>query len=181
MGSAQVIKDGGPFALLLALTFLVSPSASLADIYKWNDERGRIVVSNVPPAEKVRNLKLVAREPKPHASAAAATPSDHVATPTEQALLRRIETLERELQTQRSAYPPAPDRPPISYGSYYPPPPPTGYYGAYYPSYYPNYYYRVVPSYTYVASATTTVITRPVSGFSHGPAYRGGGGHRGRR
>ena len=169
-------------ALLLALIFLIVPSAAVADIYKWTDEKGRTWLSNVPPAksEKVTNFELMAKDAQPASKSPA-----HVATPTEQALLNRIESLERQLQARQYAAQ-APAVPPqVSYGSYYPspppPPPPMGYYGSYYPSYYPSYYYPVVPAYSYGVYPIRTVITRPAFGFSHGSGIHGGGGHRGRR
>ncbi len=201
-GTARGSRLGRLFAFLLALILLllIVPSAAVADIYKWTDENGRTVLSNVPPMEpvKAKNLKLVMKDSNQAGSAAAAASSNHVATPTEQALLRRIETLERELQAQRYAAQSAPVSPPAGYGGNYPPPPayagnyapppPAVYYSSAYPAYYPNYYpayypsyYRVVPSYSYIVYPPRTVFTRPVSGFSHGPAFRGGGGHRGRR
>jgi hypothetical protein len=164
------------FALLLALISLVVPATAWSDIYKWTDEQGKTNFSNVPPTKpgKVKSVEIVLKEARP-------TP------PTEQALLARIESLERQLQvrqytTQAPAVPP-----PTPYGGYYPPTPPpppppnyydSGYGSSYYPSYYPSYY---TPSYSYAAYPARAFIGRPVFAAPRGGSFRGGGGHRGRR
>jgi uncharacterized membrane protein YgcG len=169
------------FALLPALILLVIPATAWGDIFKWTDEQGRINISNIPPPEatKAKNVEVVLKETKP--------------TPIEQALLARIESLERQQQarqytTQAPAVPP-----PTPYGSYYPPTPPpppsyydsgydTGYDSGYYtsgyypsyPSYYPTYYYPVTSSYAvYPARAYRA---GPAFAASRGGSFRGGGG-----
>lgn len=187
---APAIEPRRFLALQATLILLLAPCAAVADIYKWNDEQGKLVISNVPPVEmaKVRNYQLVMKETA--AGAPVATSAQHAATATELALLQRIETLERQLQAQQYAYQPAASPPPMADGSYYAAPPPPPYYATYYPSYYPSYYYRIVPTYSYVRPVpayahrvypSATVIARPGFGFAHGPAFHGGGGHRGRR
>jgi hypothetical protein len=169
-------------ALFPALISLAIPASAWGDIYKWTDEQGRTFYSDVPPptSGKGKNVEVVQKEPK--------------LTPSEQALLARIEGLERQLQTQRYAAPAPAAPPPTPYPSYYPPTPPppppsyydsgydSGYYGSYYPSYYPSYYY---PSYSYPVYRARAIIARPIFAASHGGAFRGGGGHggghRGRR
>jgi hypothetical protein len=177
-----------PFWLLI-MTSLAVPAAAWGDIYKWTDERGRTVLSNVPPpaSGKPRNLALLVKEARP----APAVPA-HVATPTEQALLARIETLERQLQARQYAAQAPAVPPPASYGGYYPPmpPPPTvpaaGYYSSgYYSSYdtgyyYPSYYYPVVPAYSYAVYPVRPFVGRPLVVAPHGGAFHGGG-HRGKR
>jgi hypothetical protein len=169
------------FALMPALISLAVPATARADIYKWTDAQGRTNFSNIPPAEtgKAKNVEIVLKETRP-------TPiAPHVATPTEQALLARIESLERELRSRQYAAQ-APAAPPsMPYGSYYPPAPPpppaASYYGGgypSYPSYYPSYYYPVATSYVvYPARAyyPSPAYVVPRGGFSHG------GGHRARR
>jgi len=176
-------------ALLTASVLLAIPATALGDIYKWTDEQGRVNISNIPPPDtgKAKDVELVLKEPK------TAAVKQHLATPTEQALLARIESLERQLQSRQYATQ-APPAPP-SYESYYPPaPPPPSYYAgpypSYYPNYYPSYYAGYYPAYSYpivssyVAYPARIHMTRPLfvaprGGFSH--AGGGHGGHRGRR
>jgi hypothetical protein len=173
------------FALLPALVSLVIPATAWGDIFKWTDAQGRTNFSNVPPTKSgnVKNVEILLKETRPTSI------PEHVATPTEQALLARIESLERQLQArQYTAQAPAVP-PPTPYGSYYPstppPPPPSppnyynsGYDSSYYPSYYPSYYY---PSYSYAVYPARTFLTRPIFVAPRGGSFRGGGGHRGRR
>jgi hypothetical protein len=170
-------------ALLLALTALVVPVAARGDIYKWTDAQGRTNFSNVPPTEpgKAKNVELVLKEARP------APIQQHVATPTEQALLARIENLERQLRDRQYATPAPAVLAPTPYASYSPPPPPpstsyssSGY--SSYPGYYPSYTYPVATSYVvYPARAyyPQPVYVVPRGGFVHGGG--GHGGHRGRR
>jgi Domain of unknown function (DUF4124) len=166
------------FALLLALALisLVVPATAWGDIYKWTDEQGKTNFSNVPPTKpgKVKNVEIVLKEARP-------TP------PTEQELLARIESLERQLQARQYAAQAPAVPPPTPYGGYYPstppPPPPPNYYdsgygSSYYPDYYPSYYY---PSYSYAVYPARTFIGRRVFAAPRGGSFRGGGGHRGRR
>ena len=183
------------FALLPALISLVIPATAWGDIFKWTDEQGRMVVSNVPPTKsgKANNVQLLVEETRP-ATKAPASIREHVATPTEQALIAKIESLERQLQAPQYAAQAPTVPPPTPYGGYYPstppPPPPSssyygsGYYSGYYssyPSYYPSYYYPVMPSYSYAVYPARTFISRPVFAAPRGGSYHGGGGHRGRR
>lgn len=57
-----------------ALPALVAPASVWGDIYKWTDERGNMVVSNVQPADPaaVRDVVVLAKETKPAARAAPA-------------------------------------------------------------------------------------------------------------
>ena len=171
------------FAYFAALVSFVGPATAWGDIYKWTDEHGRITFSNVPPIKsgKTKNVEIVLKETKPTAI------PDHVATPTEQALLKRIESLERQLNTRQIAAQAPPLAPPTPYGSYYPPTPPpppppsyydSGYYPAY-PAYSPIYYYPVASS--YVVYPARTFVTRSVYAAPHGGSFHGGGGHGGRR
>ena len=59
--------------LLLVVTSLGIPAAALADIYQWTDERGKKVLSNVPPTtnDKAKDVKVFVKDDK----AAAATPA----------------------------------------------------------------------------------------------------------
>ena len=177
-------------AILPALVSLAVSATAWGDIYKWTDENGVINFSNAPPpqAEKPKNVEILLKETRP-------TPiPNHAATPTEQALLARIDRLERQLRAQQYAAQPPAARPPTPDTNYYPqaplPPPPPGYYGdgsyGSYPGYYPGYYYPVASSYLIYPAGT--FISRPAfahsrGGFSRGSGgfFRGSGGHGGRR
>ena len=180
-GSAPVaLRVVVPAFILLGASFTAQ-----ADIYKWTDEQGRIVVSNIPPVKtaEVKDLDLLVKETKP------ANPPEPGITRNEQALMNRIQVLERQVQAQNNAYQAAPAPPSMAYGSPYPAasmvPPPASYSDAYDPNYYPPYYpasypsysYPVVPLYSYVVFPTRRAISRPAFGFSHGSAFRAGGGH----
>jgi hypothetical protein len=171
------------FALLPALISLAVSASAWGDIFKWTDEQGRTNISNVPPptSGKTKNIEVVLKEAKP------ASIAQHVATPTEQALLARIEALERQLESKQYSAP-APAAPAATpYGSYYPatpppPPPSSRYYGSgsygSYPVYYPSSYYPVAS--TYVVYPTRTYLPRPVFVAPRGGHSHGGGGHSGR-
>ncbi len=177
------------FVLLPAFLSLVIPATAWSDIYKWTDEQGRTNLSNVPPTPsgKVKNVEVALKETK--------TSPERAAAANEQALLARIENLERQLQARQYAAPPPGAPAPAPYASYYPPPPPppsaspsyydSGYYGNY-PSYYPTYYYPVAPAYSYAVYSARSFVGRPAFaaprvGYAHGGFSHGGGGHRGRR
>jgi hypothetical protein len=158
-----------------AFLSLLAPASAWADIYKWIDEQGNTVISNIRPAnpQKLTNFELMEKESKP------------AATRMEQALLDRIDSLERRLQTQPYS-PPVPAGAPSNYhGGYYPiqapppPPPPSNY--SYSPSYYPSYPYDLwVPSYSFVYPARI-FVNRPNFRFSHSGSFRGSRIHHGRR
>jgi hypothetical protein len=182
-----------PFSALISL---VVPATAWGDIYKWTDEKGRINISNIPPpaSGKAKGVEIVLKEPRPISI------PEHAATPTEQALLERIQSLERQLQARQDA-PQAPAVPPptpypSNYPSTPPPPPPSlpnyydggygagydnSYYPTYYASYYPTYSYPVVRSYSYAAYPTRAYITRPAFAAPRGGSFRGGAGHSGGR
>jgi hypothetical protein len=177
------------FALASILLSLVAPATVRADIYKWTDANGSTNFSNVPPPPgvKQKNVTIVAKE-----SPSAAPIPEHVATPTEQALLARIKEVERQLQaakTAAAAMPPAP-RPQVPGGyspTIQPPPaysaPPPDYYAGsydsgYYPGYAPAYYYAAVPA--YAVYPRRVYYARPAFAGAHGGSFHGGG-HGGRR
>ena len=124
--------------LFPALLSLILPALAWADIYKWTDESGGTVYSNSRPAKSARakDVEVVIQEAKP-----ASTP-DRSATRTEQALLARIDSLERQLDARQYATQAVQAPPPVPYGAYYPPapPPPPSYYDSGYSSSYPGYY-----------------------------------------
>ena len=178
--TAVFARRGGPFrpiALLPAVILMIVSAPAWGDIFKWTDEQGRINLSNVPPPAlgKAKNIEIVLKE------ARSASIPQHVATPTEQALLARIESLERQLQTRQYAPPVAavpPSAPSVGYYPTAPPPPPPGYYGTY-SGYYPGYSYPVPASYA-VYPARAYVAQPAYLGSRSGLAH-GGGHHRGRR
>ena len=147
----------GAAALALAL-----PVSAWAHIYKWVDERGVTVYSNVLPEKSPKNVEVVVEE-RPSDRAPAAD-----AMRREQQLLDRISNLERQLQAQQ-------------YSQYIPPPPPSVDYGGYYQSYYPSYPYSypyVVLSRRFIAPARSFVSPRfasaaRVASFHHGGMSRG--------
>jgi hypothetical protein len=170
--------------LLPPLLSLAVPATAWADIYKWTDENGGTVFSNVRPAKSARAKDVevvVQQEAKP------VSIPDRAATRTEQALLARIDSLERRLETRQYATLDAP--PPVSYSGYYQPtPPPPSYYdsGYYwnYPGYSPAYFYPFASS--YVVYPRRAFVGRPIHVAPHGGSFHGrgghaGGGHRGRR
>jgi Domain of unknown function (DUF4124) len=163
-------------AFLSTFLSLLAPASAWADIYKWTDEQGNTVISNVRPTnpQKLTNFELIQKEAKP------------AATPMEQVLLDRIDSLERRLQTQPYS-PQLPAGSPASYyGGYYPlqpplPPPPPSSYSSYPPSYYPSSSYDLwMPSYSYIYPARL-FVNRPNFRFSHNGSFRGSRIHHGRR
>jgi hypothetical protein len=147
---------------LTALLLTLAATHASADVYKWADERGMTVISNIPPADpaKVTQLEVVLKEAK--------APQMR---PTEQMLLDRIERLERQVVAQESPREQVVYRTPYPgghYGSYYaapPPPPPPAYTPDYYPPYNPyNYYYPYGLPYF---PAFSTVVVGSRTGFRH--------------
>ena len=172
-------------ALVLFISFVI-PTPACADIYKWTDAEGRTFFSSAAPtpADKAKNVQLLVKE---NAHSATAPAQGHAATPTEQALLGRIESLERQLGTR--SYP-APMSPPATpYGTYYAPPPPPASAGYYadrydYSSYYPGYYHPVPLYASSIYYPARAIVRRPLfangGSFHHGGSLnRGGSFHRG--
>jgi hypothetical protein len=192
-GAVRFRSTSRLFALIPVLLSFAVPASAWADIYKWIDENGSINFSNVPPPPgvKSKNVAIVAKE-----SPSAAPIPEHVATPTEQALLARIKEVERQLQAAKTAAatPPPVPRPQVPPGysptiqppPVYSAPPPdyyadsndSGYYPGYYPGYAPAYYYAAVPA--YAVYARRAYYARPAFGGAHGGSFHGGG-HGGRR
>ena len=167
MSASRLLQSASGISVSIA--FLGATSA-WADIYKWVDEKGGTVYSNVQPTKtsRVKNLEVVVEDEKisDNASASAA------ATRREQELLDRISRLERRLQAQ-------------PYSAQLPPPPPEYYSSSYHPSgyypstYYPTYYPYVVLPARFVAPPRTFVSPRFVSGRVS--SFHRGGMGRGRR
>jgi hypothetical protein len=150
-------------AVIATVLCASSPATAWAHIYKWVDERGVTVYSNVLPDKSPRNMEVVLEE-KPSDRTPAAD-----AMRREQQLLDRISNLERQLQAQQ-------------YPQYISPPPPSVDYGGYYQSYYPSYPYPltypyVVVSRRFIAPARSFVSPRfasaRVASFHHGGFSRG--------
>ena len=166
-------------ALLPAFISLVVPATARGDIYKWTDEKGGTHYSDSSPpvSGKVKNVEVVEKETKP--------------TSTEQALLARIQSLERKLQAPQYAAQAPAAQPPTPYGGYSPsmPPPPnyydSGYDSSYYPGTYPSYSlgypYPVVPAYSYAVYPRRAFFARPAFVAPRSAVAHAGGGHRGRR
>jgi len=146
--------------VLLAL--VIAPAC--ADIYRWTDENGRTVISDLPPPEpnKAKNFKTVLKESAPAAPVAAPARGP---TLVEQELRLRLERLERELQARQ-------------YVVQAPPPPPPS--DVYYRSAYPNYYYPV-RSPSYVVYPIAAYVTSAAFARSRSHSTHVGGGHQGRR
>jgi Domain of unknown function (DUF4124) len=147
-----------PVAVIATVLCASSPATAWAHIYKWVDERGMTVYSNVLPEKKPKNVEMVIEE-KPSDRTPAAD-----AMRREQQLLDRIGNLERQLQAQQ-------------YQQYIPPPPPPSIdYAGYYPSYYPLYPYVVLTS-RFVGRAHSFISPRfasaRVASFHHGGMSRG--------
>jgi len=127
-------------APLPVLVFLLAPASVRGDIYKWTDERGVTVISNVQPPStaKTSGMELMATEARPAAAAPGAVTQ---ATPsrTERALQARIENLERQLQAQQAQDVAQPGYPQDYYPAAPPPAPDPNYYGGYDPNYYGSY------------------------------------------
>jgi hypothetical protein len=160
-------------ALLPICLSLFAPASVRADIYKWTDERGNTVVSNLQPVDPsmVSGVELIATAVKPSAQYPA-PPSQQAGTPTEQALAARIEDLERQVQAQQYAQQQQGDPNADYSGGYYPAPPPPdpGYYGSYDPGYYGGYDSGFYPSdyYPYYPwPLSYSVIVAPASRFGH--------------
>lgn len=172
----------GVRALALLALLAAVPAPAAADIYKWIDEQGGTVISDVPPMEpaRVSGLKLLAAGrrtaqarsgPEEDEAEAAAVPDaresdasprarEAVTSRRQQELEAKIEELERRLQAQQSA-PQQTPAPADGAGAYYPAPPAPAaeavQYGGpvaiYSQSYYSSYYLpQPVPAYTVVIS-----------------------------
>jgi hypothetical protein len=159
--------------LPLCLTLLAPATVRGDNIYKWTDERGNTVISNIQPAasSRVSDVELLAAT-RPAAQMPAAPPPK-AATRTEQALEARIQNLERQLETQQYEQQPQAD-PQSSYpADYYAapaaPPPDPGYYSGYgagydpgyYPGYYPGFYNPWPPAYSFIVAPARTFAHRP--------------------
>jgi len=164
-------------APLPVFVLLLLPAVALGDIYKWTDERGITVISNVQPAStaKVSGMELLAVEVRA-AAPAPGVPSPAAPTRTEQALQARVENLERQLQVQQAQGVPQPNYAEDYYPAPLPPPPDPNYYGSYDPNYYGSYdpfyssgyYPYAVPiAYSYIAAPARHGLHRP--GFVNRP------------
>jgi hypothetical protein len=163
MGKPARIRPHRLVAVIATVLCMSSPATAWAHIYKWVDERGLTVYSNVLPDKSPKNMEVVIEE-KPSDRTPAAD-----AMRREQQLLDRIGNLERQLQAQQ-------------YQQHIPPPPPSVDYGGYYQSYYPSYPYPlaypyVVLSRRFIAPARSFVSPRfasaRVASFHHGGMSRG--------
>lgn len=177
---ARIYGCSHVLALLPICLTLLAPATVWGDIYKWTDERGNTVVSNLQPVNPstVSGVELVATVTKP-ATQYPVAPSQRADARTEQALEARIEDLERQLQAQQYAQQPQVD-PQSSYSEgYYPtpdPPPPdpnyySGYDPGYNPGYYPSYYNPWPPSYSFIVAPARPFVRRPV--FVNRPVFVG--------
>lgn len=141
-----------PFALVFAVVLALVPAAASARIYKWVDENGTTVYSNIAPenGDALKTAKVVIEDEerfKPTAEQAAQAE----VLRRQQEILERLYALERQVSARQYASPP--------------PPPPDYYAGYYQPTYYPPSYYAA-PHYPFVASY---IVSRP---FFAVPAHR---------
>jgi hypothetical protein len=156
--------------LFLVALLLAAPAGAFADVYKWTDERGVIVLSSVPPEDTTfaRNVEVVAKEKGSTRKTAGAV--EYRNASNEEVLLDRIENLERQLRAQQ--YSQAAPPPAVQYpqGYYTTPTLPASSYGeTYYPPSYPGYTSPGYYSYPYAAffPPVTSVIIRPRPHFNH--------------
>lgn len=174
-------------ALLPTVAWVVLPGIACADIYKWTDERGNVVISNVLPADhkNTGKISVIAKDQGTRPLQANEPPPQKTVTPVEQMLLDKIGRLEQQLQTRpipaQGAIAPPP--PPSYFGTYNPPQPPVDYPSAYPVEYPPDYYYPV-PLYSYAVYPSRFFVNRPAFHTFH--AFHNGGirnssMHRGRR
>jgi hypothetical protein len=91
--------------LAVLVLLLAAPALAFAAIYKWVDENGTTVYSNVPPDDRAlaKQAKVVVRDD----TAAPAAPRDENARREREfrEVLARIDRIEQELAAQRSAPP----------------------------------------------------------------------------
>ena len=183
--AAPRVRAHGVSRLLAAASVLVFagvPTVALGEVYKWLDERGKTVFSDVPPAkvDPAQKLELVAKD-----SRLSTYPPVPGPTPTERALLSRIEKLERQLQARQTTAASAVYTLPGPYGNAYPTTPsivPSDYYADYPRTYaYPVSRPRVVvyPVATYVSRPV--VVAPRVVEHPRGGGHHRAGGHRERR
>ena len=90
---------------LLGGLLVLAPAIASADLYKWTDERGTTVLSNVPPPNprRVTNFEVVVKESAGAPAPRVSSSQQHDVTVTEKLLLDRIDSLERQIQAQQSA------------------------------------------------------------------------------
>jgi hypothetical protein len=157
--------------IFLAALLLAAPAGALADVYKWTDERGVIVLSNVPPEDTTvaSNVEVVAKE-KRTTTRKAAPAVEYQTSTNEEVLQERIESLERQLRAQQQYSREAPA--PVQYpqGYYTTPAPPSYYYSdSYYPTSYPGYASPAYYGYPYATffPPVTSVIIRSRPHFNH--------------
>jgi hypothetical protein len=166
--------------LPICLTLLAPATVWGDSIYKWTDERGITVISNVQPVKSsgMSEVELLSTATRPATQLPVAR-SPQAATPKEQALEARVENLERQLQAQQYEQEPQAD-PQSGYpGGYYPapvpPPPDPGYYSGYdagyNPGYYPGYYNPWLPAYSVIVAPARSFARRPA--FVNRPVFTG--------
>ncbi len=157
---------------LLGGLLVLAPAIASADLYKWTDERGATVLSNVPPPNprRVTNFEVVVKESAGAPAPRVSSSQQHDVTVTEKLLLDRIDSLERQIQAQQSARetsivaasPPNP---------YYAAPMPE-YAGNYYPGYYPSWVFPYPTSsfYSYPLPPSG-VVFRARGAFPHASSF----------
>src|SRR2546422_2091048 len=109
MGKPAHIRPHRLVAVIATVLCVSSPATAWAHIYKWVDERGVTVYSNVLPEKSPKNVEVVVEE-KPSDRTPAAE-----AMRREQQLPERVANPERQLQAQQyPQYPQEIPQPPPS-------------------------------------------------------------------
>ncbi len=161
-------------AVLALAAAMFAPAGARGDIYKWVDEQGITVISDRAPADpgKVSAMKLLSKAPQSAARVPVSAPAP-AQNAKEQELEARIEDLERQLQEQQTAPPPAPQV--RDDGGYYPAPPAPepdsygSYASGYNPVYYPIPYYAAPPVYSVIVVPARPAVHRRAP--AHRPAF----------
>src|SRR5919108_2914297 len=106
-----------PVPLIFAVLLALLPGAASARIYKWVDENGTTVYSNVPPAngDGMKTVKVVIEDEERFRPTAEQAAQAEVLRRQDE-ILQRLYALERQVSARQYASPPPP---PDYYAGYY--------------------------------------------------------------